>query len=230
MALRQRIFWATLFGLIFFICYYGGAYVAASRGWALNCYFNWELRIPLFPQAIVGYVSVYLLIALTFVCVPVHALRNWGVAFFVCTLACSISFVALPCHLGFPRIPLEETGWKGLVGFLHHNDPPWSLFPSLHVAYAVLCTRALAVTADFYSYLFSRPMLIFIKNGLVFWLILICFSVLLVHQHHLIDVAGGLVLSTVVLAIGSRSFLKNQPLKELEIAVENAVTIATKKR
>ncbi len=32
-------------------------------------------------------------------------------------------------------------------------------------------------------------------SSLLFWWLLLCLSVLFVHQHHLLDIAGGLVLA-----------------------------------
>ena len=61
--------------------------------------------------------------------------------------------------------------------------------PSLHITFSVLTAFAMIdQTNNKWFHLF-----------LVFWIILICFSVVLVHQHHLFDVMTGLLLSLIVI-------------------------------
>jgi membrane-associated phospholipid phosphatase len=61
---------------------------------------------------------------------------------------------------------------------------PHNLVPSLHVAASILLIAALwrALTP------------VWIRAGLLLWGVLLCASVVLVHQHHLLDVLGGWLL------------------------------------
>ena len=63
-----------------------------------------------------------------------------------------------------------------------------NLFPSLHVAFAGLCVLAMIhQTENKWFHL-----------GLKAWFLLLCTSVVLVHQHHFFDILSGFVLSLVV--------------------------------
>jgi membrane-associated phospholipid phosphatase len=64
-------------------------------------------------------------------------------------------------------------------------DLPHNLVPSLHVTFSALILFSLIDA----SVLFAA------KLALSAWLILICLSTLLVHQHHLLDVAAGLLVA-----------------------------------
>ena len=59
--------------------------------------------------------------------------------------------------------------------------------PSLHIACSILLIAAI----------FGNMSSLWVRFGLILWAILICVSVLLVHQHHLLDVISGLLLGIV---------------------------------
>jgi membrane-associated phospholipid phosphatase len=61
---------------------------------------------------------------------------------------------------------------------------PHNLVPSLHVDASILLIAAL----------WRALPRAWIRAGLVLWGILLCATVVLVHQHHLLDVATGLLL------------------------------------
>ena len=61
---------------------------------------------------------------------------------------------------------------------------PHNLVPSLHVATSAL----------FIAVLYRSLSSVWIRAGLILWGMLLCASVLLVHQHHVLDVVSGLLL------------------------------------
>ena len=73
--------------------------------------------------------------------------------------------------------------------FLHKLDHPHNLYPSLHITFSVLTAFAM----------FDQTNSKWFHLFLVLWITLICFSVVLVHQHHLFDVITGLLLSLIVI-------------------------------
>jgi membrane-associated phospholipid phosphatase len=64
-------------------------------------------------------------------------------------------------------------------------DMPHNMVPSLHVVFSALILLALtgATTSESYRLFWYG------------WLLVICASTMLVHQHHLIDVIAGLALA-----------------------------------
>ena len=75
-------------------------------------------------------------------------------------------------------------GHDAIFQALYALEMPHNLVPSLHVAASILLIAALWR---------SLPP-VWIRTGLVLWGLLFCASVLLVHQHHLLDMATGLLL------------------------------------
>ena len=92
-------------------------------------------------------------------------------------------FLLFPAEMGIQR-PATVPGYEGPFGLLHGLDHPHNLVPSLHVTFSALSV----------SFMFGgRPA--WFQGFLLSWLELICAAVVLTHQHHLADVAGGFALA-----------------------------------
>jgi membrane-associated phospholipid phosphatase len=168
---------------------YWGLYAASARlgdfaNTRYRFYFEWERDIPLVPAAALVYLSI------TFMLIPLlralpTARQLWPVAVTLIFqgLVASLCFWLLPLEDGFPIAP-PVSGWDGWVWqlsnqlALRHN-----YFPSLHVT---LATSAALVVSRQQKRL-NWPMAL--------WALAIALSTLFVHQHHLADVVGGLVLA-----------------------------------
>lgn len=182
--------WATFLWLhcsltLLFAAVYGGANWAAGRldrGVAL--YFSWELAIPLVPAAILIYFSIALLFWLPLFACTVDGLRALGRRFALATLTAGLVFVAFPVRSGFVRTP-PEGPFQALFSALWQVDGAFNSVPSLHVAYSSLVFGALAARVAATG--------LRLVGGL--WYLAICTSVLLVHQHHFVDVVGGIALA-----------------------------------
>jgi membrane-associated phospholipid phosphatase len=142
-----------------------------------------ESRIPLIAAAFPVYASLYLDLGLLIV-----LLRTWR-AFVrmqtACLLACLIAclvYVLFP--MSYPRPQLAEHGvaqvW--LVAYWE-GDGPACTFPSLHVTLAWLLAFSLGARSQ--------------RWRVAWWLnaLAISVSTLLVKQHYVVDVAGGIVLA-----------------------------------
>ena len=148
-----------------------------------NLYFPWELKIPLVPEFIIFYLSTFILPALPIALLDFDEKRKVSKAVIISTLIGGTIFLLIPTKLGFIR----STEGLGVFEFLYKVmwflDEPHNLFPSQHVSI---------------SFLLIAPCLkkiTFIKRILlVLLLILISLSILFVHQHHLLDLIGGLFL------------------------------------
>lgn len=190
---RQR--WAAyfryifLFDVLFFPIYFGAGAIAAHAGRTHGLYVPWELGIPLVPWMIWPYISLLLLFNLPVFHLDAAQLRKLSRQSTTVLVAAGTIFVLIPTHLGFP--PATHDGiYQPIFGWLARLDTPHNAAPSLHVAVSALILLACAGSA-------SRPLAWTYR----IWLVLISLSTVLVHQHHLLDVASGMALALLVRAI-----------------------------
>ncbi|MGI8431054.1 MAG: phosphatase PAP2 family protein [Chthoniobacterales bacterium] len=141
----------------------------------------------------------YLSIDLFFVAAP-FLLRSarelrifaWRIASAI--LIAGIFFLLLPLRFAFARP--QPTGWLGtLFGWFLAVDAPFNLFPSLHAALWLLLLEV-----------YARHLRGVVRLLILVWFALIGLSPLLTHQHHVIDILGGLLL-----ALGCRAFISLRP-------------------
>lgn len=171
----------VLFNLFFFPVYAGGGTLAPGRAVAL--FLPWEVSLPLVPWMVWPYLSLY-----TTFLLPLFHLTAGQIAVLwrqvlLSLLVAGVTFVLLPTRLGFPRDPVA--GPQGpLFDLIHGIDTPHNLVPSLHVTFAALLLLGCARRAP--------PLLAWSYR---LWLVVLSTATVLVHQHHLLDVATGLGLA-----------------------------------
>jgi membrane-associated phospholipid phosphatase len=112
----------------------------------------------------------------------VSQLKVLGKQLVAATLVSGIVFLLLPAKLGFIRAAPESFIYGPLFARIFAVDLPYNMVPSLHVIYSALIVFAVLEAS-------RTPLAKFFLEG---WLILLCISTLLVHQHHLLDVITGL--------------------------------------
>ena len=146
-----------------------------------------DRALPFVPAAIWVYIPFY---AASFV-VAGHALadvrsfRAALVALVVVSLLATPVFVLFPVVLPRPDIDPTASASLRAVSWLYALDPPVNTFPSLHVANSALGAMLLReVRAR------TAPLAIFLAAG-------IAVSVVLLTQHWIADIAGGLTLASV---------------------------------
>lgn len=133
------------------------------------------------------FILPYLSIDLFFVAAPFLLRTDRELKVFVGRIAtaiivAAIFFLTWPLRIAFARPhPAGWTGW--LFDRFLDLDAPYNLFPSLHAALWLLLLQV-----------YRRHL-----HGVVLWLTMLWFglialSPLLTHQHHVIDIAGGLLL------------------------------------
>jgi membrane-associated phospholipid phosphatase len=176
-----------------FIVIYGGTnWLTAQRppSDVYTWYFDWELSvIPYVPLLIAPYMSLDLLFfAAPFVCRRRGELRVFRRRVMFSILVAAGLFLLLPLRLKWPERPMTD-GWFGNIVEQSCTAPflmeyPHNLFPSLHI---VLC----CIVADIYAAHTRR----LVRWLLQMWFFLIGVSTLLTWQHHLVDIAGGIVLA-----------------------------------
>jgi len=186
-------FWTKAFaaawtGGWFFLVYNITNHLAASGPTPPTWYAEWELKIPIIPWMIVPYWSIDILYVGGFLlCTARTELKILVWRTFTAIAIAGIVFMVYPLSLGF-----ERTGdygmWTPLYSALFSFDQPHNLFPSLHVAFAVIL-----------RWTYARHLNGWWRIGSHIWFTLINVSTVLVHQHHLIDVLGGAMLGVLVM-------------------------------
>jgi len=185
----NALFYARLavpLSLLFAVVYFGTNWITARRTDNYQLYFDWELAIPFVPAMIYVYASLLVLLLLPAVTLSRFQLRALARALTITLFVAAVSYLLLPADLGFER-PAYVPGYDTVFQTLYALEMPHNLVPSLHIA----CSILLIVT------LFNNMSSLWIRFGLILWGILICASVLLVHQHHVLDVISGLLLGLV---------------------------------
>ncbi len=181
--LRMFSFLSLWIGVAFFGVYPTMNWITSLRAVRLHLYVPAELAIPFVPQFIWAYLSMYVLFFLPLIFVPTARMPPLGKQLIAGTLISAALFLLLPAELGFVRTVPSAAPYANLYAGIFGVDRPFNLVPSLHVIYSSAITLA---CADF-----ARPRARF---GLLLWLVVIVASTLLVHQHHLLDVAAALAI------------------------------------
>ena len=120
-----------------------------------------------------------------------HAYRVSG-SFVVMAILAAAIFILYPVTISRPEVT-EPGFFNDWMRFLYAVDTPTNLFPSMHVVisyYCWRCTMGCKKIPKWYQWF-----------NLVF-LILVCFCILLVKQHFVIDVFAGLIFAELTLQIG----------------------------
>lgn len=153
---------------------------------------NWELAIPYREGWFSVYGSVFLLVWL----IPLVVKRSgailwWGKECGAAILIAAVVFLIVPAQLGYPQSSPAESAapvrWLKAIAGAHN------LFPSLHVALSSVTILHLRKYAPEWLTL-----------CLYAWWLLVVASTMLTHQHHAIDVIGGLALAWGVRAASLR--------------------------
>lgn len=148
-----------------------------------HLYFPAELAIPLVPQFIWAYLSMYALFALPLFFIPAERMPSLGKQLIAGCVISALFFLILPAELGFARTIPQDAPYAAIYAKIFSIDRPFNLVPSLHVIFSTAIALA---CADF-----ARPL----ARTLIFaWLVVIVASTVLVHQHHLLDLAAAFVI------------------------------------
>lgn len=199
---KTSILWGALIGIVFFTGYPLTNYLGSYRQHTWGLYLPQELSIPFIPPFIWLYLALYPLLILPLFLLNSDDIKKLAKQLIVSTLLAYMIFMILPCHLGFERTLPTQSNYRVLFLFLFNIDYPHNLVPSLHVMYSSLIIFTLNKRVTFVLQLLLYCLLLGI----------IC-STMLIHQHHLLDIISGLVLSlTIYLTKGFNSENNNRKL------------------
>jgi len=152
-------------------------------------FMEWEKDIPQVPWMIIFYDSYFLLILLNFILVKSpRKIRSFSITMMVSSaIACTV-FLLFPGEMGFSRTENIQD-FTSLFEALHIIDKPHNLYPSLHITFSTISAYVLINQ--------TKQKLFHVL--LILWVLGISLSVILVHQHHLFDIATGFVLAWITL-------------------------------
>lgn len=198
-ALILRAFATSVVLSLLFVVVYGGTnWLTAQRPAAQvrQWYFEWEVTaIPFVPLLIVPYMTIdFLFFLAAFLCRDERELRVFARRVVFSILAAATVFLLLPLRLAWPARPRlagpfgDFVEQSCTVPFL--MEYPHNLFPAMHIT---LCL----ILADLYGR-YTRGL---VKVVSYCWFGLIGASTVLTWQHHLVDIAGGVVLAGFAFAL-----------------------------
>jgi membrane-associated phospholipid phosphatase len=174
---------------LWFVLVYGGMdALTARRTFRVPVHFPAELAIPFVPAMTLFYMSIYLLFWMApFVLRTRRKFRALVITLAIAIFCGGIGFLLLPADLAFAPPREEDLGiWSALFHFADKLNLTYNLLPSLHVAFAVICIAIFSARAPVAG-----------KVLLWFWAAMVAASTVLIHQHHLLDVATGWLLALV---------------------------------
>ncbi len=167
--------------------YFLTGWIGAQRGPMFDPALPIDAWWPFVPEAVFVYLIAYVIVLAIFAIRRRSAFLNYAyLNFIVMNLAAFVIFALLPT-MGPERTALPADA-SPVLAFMFDLDARWNAFPSLHVAnptlIALLALRERGVSA--------------ISVALVLVAIGIAVSTLLVRQHYLLDVVGGMLLAVIV--------------------------------
>ena len=156
-----------------------------------------DAQIPFCPAFISIYILAYLQWCIGYLVIArdsralcYHMVAGDLVAKLIC-LGC---FLAIPTTMSRPV--LTGTGlWETLTRIIYWFDTPVNLFPSIHCLESWICFRAA---------LLSKRLRFGYKAGMLLFTCLVCASTVLVKQHLLLDIAGGILAAEIGLFVSKK--------------------------
>lgn len=177
------------FCAVFFPIYFAAGLVAARSTRTVVLALPFESGLPLVPAMIWPYLSIGTLFLLPLFHLTAEETAELARRMVATILIAGAIFVAVPQSPAFPprRVEGIEAPFFALLGAV---DTPHNLAPSLHVAIGGLIVLAVLRRAP-------SPLAVLYA----IWFAILAASTVLVHQHHLVDVAGGMALALAVNAV-----------------------------
>ena len=186
MATRYYLKSVLSVAILFAFVYHFINWFNANRSEHYAWFFSWELNAPLIPWTMLLYVSVYVLIVLPCFLLQKEQLKILKREMQLAIIISGCIFLLLPTKLGFIR-PDKLDYLDPVFQLMYKMDQEYNLFPSLHITLSMLLILNLVKATGRYT-----------RILFAFWMLGIMVSVITVHQHHLIDIIGGIILSILI--------------------------------
>lgn len=183
-----------LVSTIFVVVYFSANYLTSLRSDIGVGVFDWEHAIPFVEWTVVPYLSIFLLLPLSFfVCRDVQELQRHTHRLLLALALAAACYAAFPLGFHFTR-PEPQGPLAPLFGVLWSVDLPFNRAPSLHIVVLKLMWPRLTawVAAGW------------LRVAMHAWLAAIGVSVLTTYQHHVIDIVGGVAVAGACFALTLR--------------------------
>ncbi len=153
-----------------------------------------DRAIPLVPVMVIPYLSLFPLIGVAAVVFAVADLRRLQALALAVTVALLVSYLVYAVAQSYVMrpSPVGRDWLTAAVRQVYALDRPYNDFPSLH-------TSLSTIVAILWLRMHRRTGAI-----VAFWCSLIVASTVLIHQHYLADVAGGLAVAWLAVAASDR--------------------------
>lgn len=185
---RAAFLWLLFLGPFFFLVYGFCDWYAAHLPAVPAYFYEWERAIPFVPAAIVPYFTIDILYAAApFICRDRRELNIHAWRIIAAILISAVGFIAFPLRYSFAHPAVD--GFSGFLFSALFSIGEWhNQAPSLHMSLLVVVWACFARQAE------GRWR--WLLHG---WCVVIGVSVLLVRQHHFIDIWAGLLVGAVCL-------------------------------
>lgn len=177
---KAAILWLAVLVSLFLLAYGTTLWLAGLRANVPSLYFDWERQLPFVPELMLPYMSLNLFfVASVFLCRTRRELDRHALRMVLAILVSCVAFLLFPLRFAFERPEVE--GFNGiLLTVLATLDRPYNQAPSLHISLLLLLWLV-----------YARRLAMPWRLLLHVWFALIGLSVVLVYQHHMIDVVAG---------------------------------------
>lgn len=189
---REALAWMLSLSLLFMLGYSASNRMAAASAHPASWHGPWDAAVPFWAWTIWPYLALNLMFPCTFFAFDtVRGLRAFAARIAAVQLACFASFVLAPTF-NVRTLPQPDGVTGMLFSQLRAFEQPVNMFPSLHAAVLLLVWRA------WLPRLRAHPAARLAWHG---WCLLILISTVTTWQHDLADIAAGLALGGVALAL-----------------------------
>ena len=183
--LKENLGLSLLFLVAFYLVYGTANLISSWRGAQEVPALSIEAEMPFVPEFSIFYLSLYPLMYFALFLFPTREqLLPLFRVFCLELLIAGVIFVVFPTQFSAAISPPREGIASYLFWIADTLNLEYNAFPSLHVAFA--CS-----IADLYS----RKLPLFSSSVVGVWVLGIVCSTVVLHQHRLLDVLGGVVLA-----------------------------------
>lgn len=177
---KRGALWLAFLGPFFFLSYGWLNYFTSGRPDVGVVVEAWEQHLPFVPWLMLPYMSIDAFYAASlFLFRKRSELDRHALRLLLATIISLIGFLLYPLQFSF-EVPKAE-GFNGVLqAILLGFDKPYNQAPSLHISLLIVLWQ-----------LYAKRLQGFMNVALHVWFIAIAASVLLVYQHHFIDVWTG---------------------------------------
>lgn len=148
--------------------------------------FDWERRIPFRPEFVWMYLSIYPTFLLPFLFIRDRDFfRIFSLAYITVMFVCYATYLMYPVTIERPEFA-EHSFSTWALGIVYRADKPWNCFPSMHVSMSLLAALTILEVHH------VRGVLTLLLT------VAIAASTVLIKQHYILDVLGGMALTLVI--------------------------------